>query len=538
MASPPPAGDVAWWQRAVLYQIYPRSFQDSDGDGVGDIRGIRQRLDHLVDLGVDALWLSPIFPSPMADFGYDVSDYCDIDPLFGSLADFDAMLADAHARGLKVILDLVANHTSNRHAWFEESRSSRSAARRDWYIWRDPGPGGGPPNNWLSEFGGGAWEYDVATGQYYLHTFLASQPDLNWHNPAVRAAMHDVLRFWLKRGVDGFRTDAIRHLIKDKAFRDNPANPDFRDGDPPDHAVVPVYTADLPETHEVIAGLRDVIDEFPDRLLIGELNLPFDALVSYYGRDLGGLHLPFNFALMRSPWQARHLARLIDAYEAALPKGGWPNWVLGNHDKPRVASRVGDEQAGVAAMLLLTLRGMPTLYYGDEIGMRQAEIPPDRVRDPFELNVPGRGLGRDGCRTPMQWDASERAGFTPAEPWLPLGQDHRIRNVENQAADRTSLLSLHRRLIRLRQAHPALSIGDYRPMAASGDLLVFQRVLERERFLVALNLGGQPSEIDFAAGAIRGRLVVSTQGDRDGESVEDAVALRGNEGVVIELATA
>ncbi len=408
--------DPAWWHRAVLYQIYPRSFRDGDGDGVGDIRGICQRLDHLVELGVDALWLSPVFPSPMADFGYDVADYCDIDPLFGSLADFDALLADAHKRGLKVILDLVANHSSDRASLVPgKPCCARSAQARLVHLARS-GAGGGPPNNWLSEFGGGAWEFDAASGQYYLHTFLASQPDLNWRNPEMAAAMHEVVRFWLKRGVDGFRADAVRHLIKDEAFRDNPANPAYRDGDPPDTAVLPLYTADRPEAHDVIAGLRGVIDAFPDRLLIGELNLPFDKLVAYYGRDLDGLHLPFNFALLSAPWKARHLAGLIDRYEAALPEGGWPNWVLGNHDKPRIASRVGDAQAKVAAMLLLTLRGMPTLYYGDEIGMRQIKIPPDRVRDPYELNVPGLGLGRDGCRTPMQWDASSKAGFTRASP--------------------------------------------------------------------------------------------------------------------------
>lgn len=527
--------DPAWWQRAVLYQIYPRSFRDSDGDGIGDIRGIRQRLGHLVELGVDALWLSPVFPSPMADFGYDVADYCDIDPLFGTLADFDTLLADAHKHGLKVILDLVANHSSDRHPWFQESRTARSSAKRDWYIWRDPVPGGGPPNNWLSEFGGGAWEFDAATGQYYLHTFLASQPDLNWRNREVTSAMQEVMRFWLKRGVDGFRADAIRHLMKDEAFRDNPANPAYRTGDPPDSAVLPIYTADLAEAHDIIAGLRDVIDAFPDRLLIGELNLPFDKLVSYYGRDLDGLHLPFNFALLSAPWKARHLAELIDRYEAALPKGGWPNWVLGNHDKPRIASRVGDAQAKVAAMLLLTLRGMPTLYYGDEIGMRQASIPPQLVRDPYELNVPGLGLGRDGCRTPMQWDASSKAGFTKGKPWLPLGEDHRQLNVDNQRADRTSIFTLHKRLIALRRAHPALAIGDYRPMAATDDLLLFLRVLDRQRFMVALNLGAEPVEVDVPKGEMFGSIAVSTHGDRDGETVADALALRDNEGVVVEL---
>lgn len=529
--------DPVWWRRGTLYEIYVRSFQDGNGDGVGDLLGIQNRLDYLVELGVDGIWLSPFYPSPMADFGYDIADYCDVDPLFGSLADFDALIGATHERGLKVIVDLVPNHTSDQHPWFRDSRSSRRSPRRDWYIWRDPAPGGGLPNNWLSEFGGQAWEYDAATGQYYYHAFLAQQPDLNWRNPEVRAAMHDVMRFWMKRGVDGFRVDVIWHLIKDAEFRDNPPNPGFAPGQPPHHAVAPLYTTDRPEIHDVVAELRAVVDEFPERLLIGEIYLPVERLVSYYGRNLAGLHLPFNFALLSAKWNARHLAGLIDTYEAALPKGGWPNWVLGNHDRTRIASRVGPQQAAVAAMLLLTLRGTPTLYYGDEIGMIQSNIPPHRVQDPVELRLPGLGLGRDGCRTPMQWDASDRAGFSTADPWLPFAPDHRAVNVEDQRRDRTSLLALHRRLLHLRRHHPALAVGSYRPMAATGDLLLYQRVLGEERFLVALNLGGVPVEADFPPGEVRGQIAVSTRGDRAGEPVRDAVALRDNEGLVIALAS-
>ncbi len=358
-----------WWKSAVLYQVYPRSFQDSNGDGIGDLPGITARLPYLAELGVDALWLSPVFASPMADFGYDVSDYTGIDPLFGTMADFDALLHEAHARGLKVLLDFVPNHTSDQHPWFSESRASRNSAKRDWYIWRDGAPGGGPPNNWLSEFGGSAWAFDAKSGQYYYHAFLAAQPDLNWRNAQVRAAMHEVMRFWLGRGVDGFRVDVIWHLIKDAAFRDNPPNPDFRAGDPPHRRQLPLYSADQPEVHDLIRELRGVIDEFPERLLIGEIYLPLDRLVTYYGRELAGVHLPFNFSLLETPWNARAVSQLIDRYESLLPKGAWPNWVLGNHDRPRVASRIGQAQARVAAMLLLTLRGTPTLYYGDEIGL-------------------------------------------------------------------------------------------------------------------------------------------------------------------------
>jgi alpha-glucosidase len=523
----------AWWKSAVLYQIYPRSFQDSDGDGVGDLAGIRARLPHLTELGVDALWLSPIFASPMADFGYDISDYTAIDPLFGTMANFDALLAEAHARGLKVILDFVPNHTSDRHPWFLESRSSRANAKRDWYIWRDPAPGGGPPNNWFSEFGGSAWQLDEATGQYYYHAFLKEQPDLNWRNPQVVAAMHDVMRFWLKRGVDGFRLDAVWHLIKDDRFRDNPINPDYRPADPPHHRHIPIYSGDRPEVHDALREMRQVIDEFPDRLMIGELYLPFERLMAYYGRDLTGAHLPFNFALLTAPWHAREIAKLVDDYEAALPKGGWPNWVLGNHDRPRVLSRVGAAQARVAAMLLLTLRGTPTLYYGDEIGLPQAAISPERVQDPFEKNVPGFGLGRDGCRTPMQWDASRFAGFSSVEPWLPLTEDFARRNVASERGDPGSLYNLYRRLIALRRAHAALATGSYRPVAAQGDVFAYIREQGGEHFLVALNFGAEPASVALPEG--EGTVVLAALGGRNGERVRGRLNLVGNDGVLIKL---
>jgi alpha-glucosidase len=523
-----------WWQTCIIYQIYPRSFADANGDGVGDLNGIRARLPYLAELGIDAVWFSPIFPSPMADFGYDISDYTGIDPVFGTLAEFDALLEAAHGHGLKLLLDLVPNHTSDRHPWFTESRAARENPKRDWYIWKDPAPGGGPPNNWLSEFGGGAWEYDEQTKQYYCHTFLAAQPDLNWRNPAVRRAIHDVMRFWLKRGVDGFRVDVIWHLIKDEQFRDNPPDPAYDPGQgKPKRALIPLYTADRPEVHDVIREMRNVVDEFPDRLLIGEIYLPIERLVAYYGRDLAELHLPFNFALLNAPWQARTIAKLIDEYERQLPPGGWPNWVLGNHDRPRIASRVGAAQAPVAAMLLLTLRGTPTVYYGDEIGMQQVEIPDEAAHDPVAHNLPGLGLGRDGCRTPMQWDAGRYAGFSKAEPWLPLETNYQERNVAALQADDKSLYQLHRRLIALRRQHPALQLGSYRPLAASGDILAFVREAGDERILVALNMGPQPAEMNLPAGHADGRLLLSTFCDRAGERVSDTLRLRGNEGVIV-----
>ncbi len=529
-SAPAKTGGHHWWQYGTIYQVYPRSFQDSNGDGIGDLRGIIERLDYLAWLGVNALWISPFYPSPMADFGYDVADYTDIDPLFGTLTDFDELLAKAHGMGLRVLLDFVPNHTSDRHPWFVEARSSREAATRDMYIWRDPAPDGGPPNNWLSDFGGSAWEWDEATGQYYYHAYLKEQPDLNWRNPEVRAAMYDVLRFWLERGVDGFRVDVLWHLIKDDRFRDNPVNPDWTPDMPPHKRVLQLYSADRPEVHEIVTEMRDVLEEYgDDRLLIGEIYLPLARLVSYYGRDLRGAHLPFNFHLIEANWHARNLAREIDAYEAALPEGGWPNWVLSNHDKARIASRVGRPQARVAAMLLLTLRGTPTIYYGDELGMRNVEIPAECVRDPFELNVPGKGFGRDPQRTPMQWSGGTSAGFTTGTPWLPIPADARVVNVARQAEDADSMLSLYRRLLALRREHAALSVGRYVPLEASGDVLAYARESGTERFVIALNLGPEPADMSLPCDC---RVVLSTLDGRDGEAVRTPLRLRGNEGVV------
>jgi alpha-glucosidase len=515
----------------VLYQIYPRSFQDSNGDGVGDLRGVIQRLPYLVELGVDALWLSPVFPSPMEDFGYDISDYTGIDPLFGTLDDFDALVTEAHELGLRVILDLVPNHTSDQHPWFIESRSSKDNPKRDWYIWHDPGGEGGPPNNWLSEFGGSSWESDAQTGQYYYHAFLRSQPDLNWRNPDVRRAIHDVMRFWLRRGVDGFRVDVMWHLIKDDLMRDNPPNTDYGPGQQPYQQLIPLYSTDRPEVHDVVAELRQVIEEFDERVLIGEIYLPLQKLVAYYGRDLDGAHLPFNFALISTLWNARAIAELINEYEAALPPGAWPNWLLGNHDRKRIVSRVGVDQARVAAMLLLTLRGTPTLYYGDEIGMPQVDIGSNQVRDPWEKNLPGIGVGRDGCRTPMQWDSTPRAGFSAAEPWLPLSPDLALENVATEGHDAASILGLYRALIVVRRAKPELALGSYKPVSADDNVLVFEREHQGQRLLVALNLGATSVALATVA---HGRILLSTFMDRHAEQVEGQLDMRGAEGVIIE----
>ena len=511
-----------WWQRGIVYQVYPRSFMDSDGDGVGDLAGVLSRLDYLCELGVDALWLSPIYPSPMKDFGYDVADYCGVDPLFGTLEDFDRLVAAAHARGLKLILDFVPNHTSDQHPWFVESRASRTSAKRDWYLWRER------PNNWRSNFGGPAWTFDVKTGQYYYHAFLPEQPDLNWRNPEVVEAMLGVLGFWLERGVDGFRVDVLWHLMKDEGFADNPANPDWREGMDPYHAVFPVYSADRPEVHGVVRRMRTLVDRYGG-VLIGEIYLPLERLVTYYGENLEGAHLPFNFQLLSTAWNAFSLNKLISEYERLLPRGAWPNWVLGNHDRPRIASRVGLAQARVAAMLLLTLRGTPTLYYGDELGMRNVPIPPEAVQDPFEHRVPGMGLGRDPVRTPMQWSAALNAGFTTGTPWLPVSSDYRDVNIERQSEDPSSMLTLHKQLIALRRAEPALQLGNIDLLETAGEVLAYVR---EDRFLVVLNLTSTSGEFRVKR---TGDIVLSTHLDRAGERVAGALQLRPDEGVVVRL---
>jgi alpha-glucosidase len=516
----------AWWQKGVIYQIYPRSFQDSNGDGVGDLVGIIARLNHLVELGVDAIWLSPIFPSPMADFGYDVSNHCGIDPVFGTLADFDRLVEAAHRAGLKVILDFVPNHTSDQHPWFVESRSSRRSPKRDWYIWRDPKAHGEPPTNWLSEFGGPAWTFDEATEQFYYHAYLKQQPDLNWRTPEVRAAMLDVLRFWFARGVDGFRVDAIHHLIEDSEFRDNPADPAWREGMSPARRLMRLHTMDQPEVHEAIAAMRRVADEYTDRLMIGEAYLPIDRLMSYYGADLSGFQLPFNFHLISTPWQPKAIAELIERYEAALPSGGWPNWVLGNHDRSRVASRLGAEQARVAAMLLLTLRGTPTIYQGEELAMRDVFIPPEGVQDPWEKNVPGLGLGRDPVRTPMPWSSEPQGGFTSGDPWLPLNEA--TSDVQQQRADPASCLCLYRALLRLRRAESALSVGSYVPVQYNDAVLVYERCYQNRRLRIGLNMTDRTQEMPVEDPV--GRILLSTL---PGQPVSGE--LRPNEGRITEM---
>ncbi len=545
-----------WWRHGVIYHIYPRSFADSNGDGVGDLAGITSRLDYLNDgtpdsLGVDAIWLSPFYPSPMRDFGYDVADYTGVDPLFGTLEDFDTLAAEAHARGIRVIVDLVPNHTSDQHPWFVESRGSRDNPKRNWYVWADSRHGDQPPNNWMSAFprAGRAWTFDQRTGQWYLHSFLPEQPDLNWWSPEVRAAMDEVMRFWLDRGVDGFRIDVVHRMAKDPELRDNPLIE--VDADDPNGVVraqrlastgVQLYDEDWPEVHEILRRFRRTLDSYDDRMAVGEVYLlDLRKLARYYGTGRDELHLAHNFVFLHQPWKPQAFRSVVDEYAGLLPANAWPAQFLGNHDHPRVATRYdeggnGPARARVAAMMVLTLRGTPFVYYGEELGMVDGEIPPDRVVDID---------GRDPERTPMQWDASPGAGFSPevpgrprAEPWLPVAASAPRRNVEVERGDPRSMLSLYRRVIWYRKGSAALRKGGYRSLPdAPESLYAYLREAPEERLLVALNFGSEPvpwtTPDDLGDDAT---VELSTDPDRHSGPIRlPDLVIGPNEGLVLRL---
>jgi alpha-glucosidase len=526
-----------WWKHAVFYQIYPLSFADSDGDSYGDLRGIISRLDYLAStLGVNAIWLSPFFKSPMRDWGYDIANHTEVDPLMGDLSDATELIAKAHGLGLRVIIDYVINHTSDQHEWFVESRSSRDDPRRDWYVWRD-GREDGPPNNWVSVFSGPAWTYDEATEQWYRHTYLSEQPDLNWRNPELVDAMFDVAKFWLDMGVDGFRVDAAHQMMKDPQERDNPPAPadyprPYKDmGEYDDY--IHLYDFAHPDVHEMHRRLRTVTDSYErDALTVGEIHI-FDLpeWASYYGENFDQLNMPFNFHLMTADWDVPSLRATIEAVLWNVPVGGWTNWTLGNHDEIRLASRLPEGHERLAALLLLTLRGTPFLYYGDELGMRQVAVPATKARDPWGRNV--EWLSRDGARTPMQWDAGENAGFAPAgsESWLPVGANHTTLNVETELEDPGSTLNLYRDLLQLRKEHNALQLGSFLSHPASTeDVFAYRRESDTETMTVVLNFSDEDRSMDVG----RGEIAFSTADrERRGRNRE-AVALAPREGLVID----
>lgn len=522
-----------WWKHGVIYQIYPRSFKDSNNDGIGDLKGIISKIEYLKWLGVDAIWLSPIYPSPMADFGYDISNYTGIDPSFGSMSDFDALVGKAHSLGLKIILDYVPSHTSDQHPWFLESRGSINNSKRDWYIWRDGN--GAPPNNWLSHFGGPAWSLDEQTNHYYLHSFLHEQPDLNWHNPEVQQAMLLVLEFWMEKGVDGFRIDAVDMIAKDTLFRDEPPNPIFIEGeDIPRDSLLHTFSEFQPELHEFLRYMRKTIDVYEDRLSIGEINYRHspDTLATLYGND-DQLHLPFHFQLIRAAWNASSIQKIIESYEKALPSMAWPNYVLGNHDVSRLASRIGVERARLAAMLLLTLRGTPFIYYGDEIGMTDAQITSEDVQDKFGKLVAGRS--RDPERSPMRWDSDLNGGFSQAEPWLAMAGNQSSLNVAAQQKEPFSILHLYHRLLHYRKGTAALHRGSWHLVQCDNDdCFVYLRQSGSQRRLVALNFSDIKQEL-FLPDTGDGKIVISTLLDREEAIIQGTFILRPNEGCLMEL---
>ncbi|MBK5109489.1 MAG: hypothetical protein JJE12_15245, partial [Anaerolineales bacterium] len=509
--------------------------------------GIIQRLDYLSDtLGVEAVWLSPFYPSPMADFGYDVADYTNVDPMFGDLDDFDELVRSAHDRDLKIIVDYVPNHCSDQHAWFIESSSDKNNPKRDWYTWRDAKTDGSPPNNWLSVFGGSAWEWHPATEQYYLHSFLKEQPDLNWRNPQLKEAMFDVLRFWLDRGVDGFRIDVAHFIMKDQQLRDNPlkevVSSDFHKPLGDYDTQIHQYSQDHADIHPLYREIRHLLDDYSQerpRFSAGEIHIfEWDKWARYYGRELDELHLPLNFQLLGVDLQVEKVRQVVDALEQALPSGAWPNYVLGNHDETRVASRYSEQEARLAAMLLLTLRGTPTLYYGEEIGMREASIPADQQQDPWGIRVPG--LGRDGCRTPMQWNDREKAGFSPAggyQPWLPVNDNFDEINVAAQLQEPGSMLNLYRHLLSIRKSSPPLQIGSYHPFNnIDKNCYAYRRILPgHQEHIVLLNFSPEQLTLNLGQTGIA-RVQLSTYLDRDEHIDLSRVHLREHEGVIVEKA--
>lgn len=535
--------DVAptWWRDAIVYENHLPSVRDGDGDGIGDLSGLIEALPYLSrTLGVTAVWVGPFFRSPLLDQGFDISDYRDVEPVFGDLATFDRLIAEAHRVGIRILVDYVPNHTSDQHPWFLASRSSRDDPKRDWYVWADAAPGRELPNNWTSEAGGSVWEWDEQTGQFYLHSHLKEQPDLNWRNPEVRAELLDVLRFWLDRGADGFRIDVAHMLMKDPELRDNPPNPggasNEYDIQHPDFASqLHVNDRRHPDLFGALRDIRAVLDEYDgDRVAIGEIEaMPWERWAEYYGEQLDALHLPFAFQVIETPWNAPALAETISGLEAALPDGAWPILALGNHDRPRLATRIGRAQARVAAMLLLTLRGTPTLLYGDELGLVDQPVPRERQRDRFGLT--DGGVSRDPTRTPMPWDDGPNAGFSSADPsrlWLPVSSEWETVNVQAQLRDTRSSLNLYRALVSLRRHSYALRAGEFVLRSSNDGCFVYERVAGLERKLVALNLTGEPRELKLRE---HGELLLSTVADRREHVGGRVLSLAADEGVVIDL---
>lgn len=530
-----------------MYQIYPRSFCDSNGDGIGDLPGIISRLDYLngapESLGIDVIWLSPFYPSPMADFGYDVSDYRDVDPRFGTLKDFKKLLQEAHARDIKVAIDFIPNHTSEEHAWFQQSRASRANAKRDWYVWADPKPDGSPPNNWVSVFGGPAWQFDETTGQYYLHSFLKQQPDLNWRNPEVREAMLDNMKFWLDMGVDGFRVDAVAGLSKDRMLRDDPINPNYRphSGQDPYEQLIHEYSAEGPHLFEYLRDMAEMVKSYPRRFMVTEYypdedgNVPAETreYLKFYTNVDPSVSAPLNFEGITTDWDMQAFRQHIDTFQRAMGDDYAPVYCMGNHDKSRLASRFGRPAARVAATLQLTTPGMPVIYYGDELGMIDGVIPAGKHQDPFAAHHDELiSLNRDPERTPMPWNNEPGAGFTTGKPWLPINHDHVVYNVESERYDEVSFWTMYRRLLRLRKQSVSLRHGNFTMLPAQGEVMLYRRESSRERYIVMLNFSASWADVALNV-ADAGETVFSTH-PYDAHEPKVAFRLRPYEAIVVE----
>lgn len=525
-----------WWDGACVYQIYLRSFYDTNGDGVGDLRGVIEKLDYLAgdedSLGVNAIWVSPFYPSPMADFGYDVSDYCAVDPAFGTMADFDELVQRAHEQDIRIIIDFIPNHSSDHHPWFKQSRSSRDNPKRDWYIWRD-GKNGQPPNNWVSAFKGSAWQLDKPSGQYYLHTFLKEQPDLNWDNPEVRQAMCSSMRFWLDKGVDGFRVDAVNWLSKDKHFKNDPVNPKYKAGQDSYHKLLHHFSREGSQLFNYLNDMVDVCGEYDERFMITEAYPDIDDSRNYYSNYYRHLHhnicAPFNFEAIESPWDAQAYLLFINRLQRALLPGQISIYVMGNHDKPRLASRLGRQTARSAAMLLLTLPGMPFMYYGDELGLRNVSLKSSSVKDPY---ASARTAGRPESRTPMQWSSQTNSGFSQVKPWLPVSEDYADYNAASEAANPESFLNLYKTLVRLRNNTPAIKHGSYEPIDLADRAMGFIRRAGDSQYIVVINFSAEP--IKLTSAKLQGRVLLSSYLDSfDLPAVQRRLSLRPHEGVVI-----
>ncbi len=528
--------------KIVLYEVYVRSFYDSNSDGIGDLVGIIDKLDYLAggpkSLGVSAIWLTPFYPSPMVDFGYDVENYLDVDPIYGTLEDFKKLIEEAHKRKIRVLIDFIPNHTSDKHPWFQSSKLSSNNKYRDWYVWRNPKTDGSPPNNWRNIVGDSAWTFDKSTNQYYLHSFLRQQPDLNWENPNVREALKKVLRFWSKLGVDGFRVDSVEWISKDPNLKDDPIDPDYSIISKPNpyNALLHKNSKRGPKLYSYLREIDEIIKDYPNQIILLESHPhkwnDVEAYLKYYEQSSTNAVAPLNFEALNTPWVASSYRKFIDDFQTSLKPNYLPIYTFGSHDVSRLASRVGIHAAPTAAMLLLTLPGLPIMYYGDELGMVDQTIETHTTKDGFEKKRPGIGIGRDPERTPLLWDNSHNAGFSSSNPWLPVSTNYPIENIKSQLINKVSILNLYRNLINLRNKSDVLQRGAYRSYTINSSVFCYKRSLNGTNYLIVLNFSEQTLKLNNEN--LRGEIILSTYLDTTNKSISSKIVLRSNEGLIIK----